>query len=286
MTPLLIHSLGPANIEILRSMRQDWELVGQKRPELGIRCHSSSVDYKEWIKLLIERIKLPFNHIPLTGKKMPDLATLDSEEVIELRKALASSEEEKRSLKRKLMKAYEEQKIALEQANRERRFSKSINKKAKWEEKNRIKIKECLVVADWEMSLKRDGRNQLLSKKLELEEELRNSQVAKQKTREQCEDVKQQLEDMGEQENYKVRAELGQERRVSQDLDECAQEIFFELKVEIIAWKRKFVALADLAKGLLETFEDGTTFWKDRSDREDQGDGCNQLRNECNAGYD
>ncbi|RDX69195.1 hypothetical protein CR513_51719, partial [Mucuna pruriens] len=136
------------------------------------------------------------------------------------------------------MKACEEHKSTLEEADRERRFLESMNKKAKWEEETRIKIKECLVAADWEMSLRRDERNQLLLKKLELEEELMNSRVVEQRAHEQFEDIKRQLE------NAITREQL---------LNERWEQANYQMSEDSVAfWKDRYGKLAWLANQVVQ----------------------------------
>ncbi|RDX65465.1 hypothetical protein CR513_55877, partial [Mucuna pruriens] len=109
--------------DLEKHLQQDYSLVPHMEQKGGRpKCHNASINYKSWLKSQLD-IELPFGQILLIVEKDP-IPGLCSDEVTQLKEILAEVEEEKRDLKRKLIKAHEE-------TEREKKISKLRQKRAK-----------------------------------------------------------------------------------------------------------------------------------------------------------
>ncbi|RDX99616.1 hypothetical protein CR513_17311, partial [Mucuna pruriens] len=116
IAPLIIHGLKSPN-----------ESVGRRGCNLGPRSHGTSTSYKNWLRIRVGLIKLSFNG-PLSTTSdslIPDPSK--DKEVEELPESLVKMENEKENLKRKLKEAYEGQRIAWDEASKERRGGRKQN---------------------------------------------------------------------------------------------------------------------------------------------------------------
>ncbi|RDX86768.1 hypothetical protein CR513_31857, partial [Mucuna pruriens] len=119
ITPLIIYGLKSPNVFMLRKIRLAQESVYKRGRDLGPRGHDVSANYKNWLRLKVNLIKLPFNDPLPAIDDSPILGISKNEVVDELSESPAEVEDEKESLKRKLEKAYEGQRIVWEEAHRE-----------------------------------------------------------------------------------------------------------------------------------------------------------------------
>ncbi|RDY14535.1 hypothetical protein CR513_00384, partial [Mucuna pruriens] len=162
MTPCLIEDYKWCFVKTLTD--QEWAWILRNSSDKTIRWYPIWNEREE-----LDWIGLPFSQILSIVKKDPIL-DLCSDGVTQLKETLAEIEEEKRGLKRRLMEAHEE-------IEREKKTSKLRQKRAKWEEKSKAKMKGCLIATDREMCLRRDERNQALLEKRGLKERLKDSQM-------------------------------------------------------------------------------------------------------------
>ncbi|RDY06730.1 hypothetical protein CR513_09238, partial [Mucuna pruriens] len=163
-------------------------------------------------------------------------------------------------LKRELEIAYEGQKRAWEEVDKERKITKQMAKCMKMEEEIRLRTKECLRAVDSEMCLRRAERDQSLLEKQELLEMLveakREENERLSRTKERFD--KANLEFLNEQ----IQAKLWASQERSQLLENQAQENILPLQAKILRCKEQLSTLANQAQQQLTAAKSGSDFWE------------------------
>ncbi|RDX68834.1 hypothetical protein CR513_52135, partial [Mucuna pruriens] len=155
ITPFVVHRLRSQNMGIFKKIRQAWGNVIKKGHELGLRSYgfrSSEPSY-----LLATPSQLLRRHQPSTSQKRGGGRAQRNPGQAGKRKE-RPQEEIKGSLQRAKIRVRGSK-------QKKKRISESLSKRARIEEDNKIRMRECLKVAVHEMCLRRVERDQVLLKK-------------------------------------------------------------------------------------------------------------------------
>ncbi|RDX64796.1 hypothetical protein CR513_56607, partial [Mucuna pruriens] len=143
-----------------RKIRHAWKNIIKKGPEGGARSYGTSLGYKNWLR-----------------NRDNEALAYDIQKALkaeELEEDLGQMESKQRSLKRRLEATLAAQAFAEEEAGQKRQLNKETSKRAQMEKEIRLRIGNCLKVADQEMCFKRAELDQAVAGKEKQKEAIRD----------------------------------------------------------------------------------------------------------------
>ncbi|RDY10068.1 hypothetical protein CR513_05473, partial [Mucuna pruriens] len=277
MTPLELHGRVMQDVGWFRKIRQAWKQVMWKGPECGARSCGATTSYKDWLRQRVERNGLPFIKVPKDVGSRPAPETSDPPIVKELEGMLRNAKAKRKALKRKLSNAISLQVKTKEEVLKERRLHMQASQEAHRERELRVKIGECLKVADREMCLRREEKDQAISEKESLKEALKSAKRKEVELKGQLYGLRERL-DLQHEELLKVQShkeaveakenlalcELAEERKTAEEKEQKIRGVMAELLEEVIDKQSQYQELSIQTEMKTQSLKEEADYWKDR----------------------
>ncbi|XP_061373469.1 uncharacterized protein LOC133315816 [Gastrolobium bilobum] len=195
ITPFVLYDMNPVHNETLKRVRDAWNNVIRMGKELKTKNCGVQNSYRQWVTSRAREVKLPFQALTVTTSGESSMsASHDNEEIREIQGELVRVEEEKKKIEVELKEARQRCET-LEQENMKKNLTlERADKRAKIEENYMLKTKGCLQAANKELSLRRNERDEAITKSTQLEELLKNSSAAYKDSRRQMAEMGRQME--------------------------------------------------------------------------------------------
>ncbi|XP_061359319.1 uncharacterized protein LOC133303421 [Gastrolobium bilobum] len=274
IAPFILYDMSSARNELLKRVRDAWDKVIQKGKELRIKSCGVQDSYQQWVRCRAQEVKLPFQVLTFTTNVESSMsASHDSEEIREIQEKLMRVEEERKEIEEEL-KGARQKCEALERENKRKNHTlEEADKRAKTEENYVLKTKGCLRVANKELSLRRQERDEAIAKSTQLEESLRNSNAEHKESKRQMAQMRGlmemrvvEYEDRLKREKQctekviamyqdSIRREQEEVQRLT-DYIGGQDETIDAYRHEVAFWMTRFSKLAELANDAIEDIPD------------------------------
>lgn len=123
---LILHDGDTMHQELLRRIIRSWKMMHTKGSELGTKNATTKESYTQWVKKMVQQVKLPFVIDHTYRLDMPYTIHVSIEEVENLKAIVTRIEREQENLEHNLYDvSYEKNKLKFDLGKREKQLGES-----------------------------------------------------------------------------------------------------------------------------------------------------------------
>ncbi|XP_027368372.1 uncharacterized protein LOC113874345 [Abrus precatorius] len=200
LIPFVVYYEDGNFTELIQKARNAWARVVRKGKELGVRSCAAKASYRQWVKVRVQEIKLPFKDPGTSQESEPsNPEPFENEEVKELKVRLAKMIEKNVRVERELRESRQTCAILKRENSEKQQAYEEVWKKQKSVQSHTTKVQRCLEAANKELGLRVKERNATLYEKRQLKGALYKAKRDREEALTQASELQTRVQNMEEQ---------------------------------------------------------------------------------------